>query len=164
MRDAGEDAGLTVDPVDAVAGPGGDPPVEPGVLLEVDPSAVRATRADPDQLHRIFVNLFRNARQAIETRPPPRSAGRVRVMAEERGDRLAIRIADTGPGLPERAKARLFQAFSGSQRPDGAGLGLAIARELALGHGGDLALVSSSEAGAVFELTLPLRSPGDPEA
>ena len=66
-----------------------------------------------------------------------------------------IRVADNGPGLPDRAKDRLFQPFAGSGRPDGAGLGLAIARELAIGHGGDLTLVESGPAGAVFELRLP---------
>jgi signal transduction histidine kinase len=64
-------------------------------------------------------------------------------------------VSDNGPGLPERAKDRLFQPFAGSGRPDGAGLGLAIARELAIGHGGDLTLVESGSAGAVFELRLP---------
>ena len=154
LQDAGEDAGLS----------GGDsaaPADDGAVTLEIDASARRQVRADPDQLHRIFVNLFRNARQAIETRSAPEPAGHVRVTAAEEDGRLLIRIADNGPGLPERAQARLFQAFSGSQRPDGAGLGLAIARELAAGHGGGLALVSSSAAGATFELALPLAGAAD---
>ena len=77
---------------------------------------------------------------------------------------VRIRIADNGPGLPERARARLFQAFSGSQRPDGAGLGLAIARELAAGHGGDLTLIRSDADGAEFELVLPVRTSSRAEA
>jgi signal transduction histidine kinase len=66
-----------------------------------------------------------------------------------------IRVADNGPGLPERARERLFLPFAGSGRPDGAGLGLAIARELAQGHGGDLILAKNGPQGAVFELRLP---------
>jgi signal transduction histidine kinase len=66
-----------------------------------------------------------------------------------------ITIADDGPGLPPRALANLFQPFTGSGRPGGTGLGLAITRELAQGHGGDLALIANGAAGAVFELTLP---------
>lgn len=112
-------------------------------------------QADPDQLHRILVNLFRNAREALEHAPARRIRGRVRVSVEAGPGGCAIRVADNGPGLPERAKDRLFQPFAGSGRPDGAGLGLAIARELAIGHGGDLALVDSGPAGAVFELRLP---------
>jgi signal transduction histidine kinase len=68
---------------------------------------------------------------------------------------VAVVLSDTGPGLPERARATLFQAFMGSSREGGAGLGLAIARDLARAQGGDLALTSSSEEGAVFTLTLP---------
>jgi signal transduction histidine kinase len=49
----------------------------------------------------------------------------------------------------------LFQPFAGSGRPGGAGLGLAIARELAQGHGGDLALTRTGPDGATFELRLP---------
>jgi signal transduction histidine kinase len=66
-----------------------------------------------------------------------------------------VRIADNGPGVPERARERLFQPFAGSGRPDGAGLGLAIARELAHGHGGDLTLVETSDKGSTFEVRLP---------
>ncbi len=159
LRDAGEDAGLVAE---ADADPAGHPSGDGtgGVTLEISGTAHRTVRADPDQLHRIFVNLFRNARQAIESRPAAAAPGLVRVTAAAEAGSLRIRIADNGPGLPERAKARLFHAFSGSQRPDGAGLGLAIARELAAGHGGDLTLVSSDGTGATFELSLPLSPPG----
>jgi signal transduction histidine kinase len=54
-------------------------------------------------------------------------------------------------------QAKLFQPFMGSGRPGGAGLGLAIARDLARGHGGDLELAQSGPTGAVFALTLPKR-------
>ena len=126
-----------------------------GVPLVTDPSADIELSADPDQLHRIMVNLFRNARQAIEASPRADRPGQVTVSASQDGEHVRIEIADNGPGLPERAKARLFQVFSGSQRPDGAGLGLAIARELAVGHGGELSLARSDGDGAVFLLTLP---------
>jgi signal transduction histidine kinase len=111
--------------------------------------------ADPDQLHRILANLMRNARQAIEHQPERSTPGVIRVsLTSADGDSL-VRVADNGPGVPERARERLFQAFSGSTRPGGAGLGLAIARELAVAHGGDLSLAESSPAGALFELRLP---------
>ena len=57
--------------------------------------------------------------------------------------------------MPERSLSRLFQPFSASSRPGGAGLGLAIARELAQGHGGDLVLADNGPQGATFELSLP---------
>jgi len=114
--------------------------------------------ADPDQLHRILVNLMRNAREAIdgarEASPGAASGGVSASLSVEDGQSL-IRLADDGPGLPERARANLFQPFLGSARRGGAGLGLAISRELAQAHGGDLVLVETGPAGTVFDLRLP---------
>jgi signal transduction histidine kinase len=135
---AGEDAGLSED----------------GVRLEssVDPEAL--VSADPEQLHRILVNLMRNAREAIETVSERGGRGRIAVR-HERSDAVdLIRLADDGPGVPEKARERLFQAF-GSGRKGGTGLGLAIARELAQGHGGEVILVSTGPQGSVFEVRLP---------
>ncbi|WP_312167066.1 HAMP domain-containing sensor histidine kinase [Phenylobacterium sp.] len=111
--------------------------------------------ADPDQLHRILVNLMRNARQAIEQQAGRETPGSVQVSLFEEDGVSVIRLADNGPGVSERARERLFQPFAGSTRPGGAGLGLAIARELAQGHGGDLALAETGPQGSVFELRLP---------
>ncbi|MBW8815028.1 MAG: HAMP domain-containing histidine kinase [Caulobacterales bacterium] len=111
--------------------------------------------ADPDQLHRILVNLLRNARQAIEHQEGRAASGRVEVSLEAQAGASLIRISDNGPGIPPRLRERLFQPFAGSGRPDSTGLGLAIARELAQGHGGDLSLSVTGEAGTVFELRLP---------
>ncbi len=111
--------------------------------------------ADPEQLHRILVNLLRNAREAIDGVDGRGGVGRIKVAFEEREGISLIRIADDGPGLPDRARDNLFQPFAGSARQGGSGLGLAIARELAQGHGGDLVLVKSDASGATFELGLP---------
>ena len=116
--------------------------------------------ADPDQLHRILVNLMRNARQAIEAdvlRAPGRQGrGCIHVSAEAEGALAVIRIADDGPGIPPRLAERLFEPFVSGRTSDGTGLGLTISRELAAGHGGDLRLAESGPDGAVFELRLPL--------
>jgi len=110
--------------------------------------------ADPDQLHRILVNLMRNAREAIDGEGG-RGGGTLTVdLAVEDGVSL-VRVADDGPGLPERARTNLFQPFLGSGRKGGAGLGLAISRELAQAHGGDLTLAETTKRGTVFELRLP---------
>ena len=83
--------------------------------------------------------------------PQRRGAVASRSTLTRADDASLIRVADNGPGVPERARERLFQPFAGSARPDGAGLGLAIARELAQGHGGDLTLVATGPEGSVFE-------------
>jgi signal transduction histidine kinase len=103
--------------------------------------------ADRDQLFRVLSNLGRNALQA--------GATRVEVSARSTGERIVIDVADNGPGLPPRARERLFQPFSGSARPGSSGLGLAIARELMRAHGGDIRLVRSTGEGSTFELELP---------
>jgi signal transduction histidine kinase len=127
-----------------------------GVRLVLDLPPDGLVTADPDQLHRILVNLLRNARQAVESAPPA-GGGLVRLSLEMREGRSLVRIADNGPGVPGPVQAKLFQPFMGSGRPGGAGLGLAIARDLARGHGGDLELAQSGPTGAVFALTLPKR-------
>jgi signal transduction histidine kinase len=113
--------------------------------------------ADRDQLYRVLSNLVRNSLQAIEAQ---RSQGTITIAARRGVGTTHIRLSDTGPGVPERARAHLFQAFQGSARKGGTGLGLTIARELVVAHGGDLRLVeSAADQGAVFEIDIPDRSP-----
>ncbi|THD63241.1 HAMP domain-containing sensor histidine kinase [Phenylobacterium sp.] len=125
------------------------------VALSCKIAAAERVVADPDQLHRILANLLRNAQQAIEHQEGRTKPGRIAVTLTRTRDASFIRVADNGPGLPERARERLFQPFAGSGRPDGAGLGLAIARELAQAHGGDLTLIETGAGGSTFELRLP---------
>jgi len=138
LEAAAEDAGLGVD----------------GVQLESEVDAATVVNADPEQLHRILVNLLRNARQAIEG-DEGRRGGVVTASVTSTSEGATLRLTDDGPGLPERARASLFQPFAASTRPGGAGLGLAIARELAQAHGGDLRLLSTGPEGTTFGLWLP---------
>lgn len=70
--------------------------------------------------------------------------------------RLVLRVDDDGPGGPPSLLANLFEPFN-TGRADGTGLGLALAREVALAHGGDLRHVAL-ERGTRFELELPWRA------
>ncbi len=114
--------------------------------------------ADPDQLFRILLNLTRNAIQALESREA-RDPGsdQVRITGRREGAVVVIEVSDTGPGVPERARAHLFEAFQGSTRTGGTGLGLAIAAELVRAHGGDIRLVEGT-IGATFRITIPDRA------
>ena len=115
-------------------------------------------QTDPDHAYRIFHNLFRNAAQAMAAHDGPHR--RLQVNVEILDGLAELRISDTGPGLPERAKENLFQAFSSAQahsaNTKSTGLGLSISKELAKAQGGDLNLMSSDESGTRFLLTLPL--------
>ncbi|MCF4097511.1 sensor histidine kinase [Maritalea mediterranea] len=112
-------------------------------------------RVDPDQIARVFTNLFKNAREALEVQH--RQDGErpwVAVELETTPDQLRLTVEDNGPGLSPRAKDNLFRAFEGSGRAGGTGLGLAIAKELAEAHGGTLAYVDVQK-GTKFEISLP---------
>ena len=108
-----------------------------------------AVIGDHLQLFRVFENLGRNA---IEAMP---EGGRVRLSATRQDAAVVIDVVDEGPGIPARAREKLFQPFAGSGRPGGSGLGLAIARETMRFHGGDIALVTTGPEGTHFRLTLP---------
>ena len=119
-------------------------------LLDIPPALT--IRADRDQLYRVLTNLARNARQAIEGTGRP---GTIEIGAGETDNDWWIRVGDTGPGLPERAREYLFKPFSGSVRKGGTGLGLTIAADLIRGHGGRLELVRSTEEGSEFMIHIP---------
>jgi signal transduction histidine kinase len=125
-----------------------------GVKLNARLEAEDAALADPEQVHRVLVNLLRNAREAIQA-AKPEGQGAILVSASHDEGRVTLQLADNGPGLPAKVLANLFQPFTGSGRPEGTGLGLAISRELAQANGGDLILARTGDEGAVFELTLP---------
>jgi signal transduction histidine kinase len=106
-------------------------------------------RFDAEQMHRALDNLILNA---IENTPP---GGTVKVEADNRDGRVTLCVRDTGPGVPENIRERLFEPFV-TGRPDGTGLGLAIVREIAHAHGGDVRVTSDS-SGATFEIDVPCR-------
>ncbi len=114
--------------------------------------------ADYEQLFRILLNLARNAVQALESRAA-RDPGRdqIRITGRREGAVVVIEVSDTGPGFSDKARAHLFEAFQGSTRTGGAGLGLAIAAELVRAHGGDIRLVEGT-IGATLRLTIPDRA------
>ena len=125
-----------------------------GVTLERDlkpdlppvPGAVNALR-------QVALNLLANALQAM-----PRG-GRLRCSTRDRPSEGAIelRVEDTGHGIAEADRPRLFEPFF-TTRPAGTGLGLALCREIVLGHGGRIELESSGPCGSVFLVVLPART------
>lgn len=125
-----------------------------GIGLRLEISEGLTVDADPDQLYRILSNLVVNAKQVLEAQQK-RNGWWISIAAKRHVDSVEIRIADNGPGLPERARAHLFEAFQGSARPGGTGLGLAIVDELVRAHGGEIRLLEGP--GTIFQVTLPDR-------
>jgi signal transduction histidine kinase len=109
--------------------------------------------AHKGQLQQVLLNLLLNATQAMP------AGGTITLSAHvlEPGGtpQVALDIADTGNGIPEAIRERVFDSFL-SGRPDGTGLGLAIAKRILLSHHGDISLLSTSPAGTTMRVTLPL--------
>ncbi|SEP68237.1 signal transduction histidine kinase /histidine kinase [Devosia sp. YR412] len=125
----------------------------PHVVFSNGVDAALILTVDSNQLGRVFLNLLKNAREALEASNV--AAPQVSVTTAESADSITISVSDNGPGLPPRARDNLFVAFEGSARAGGTGLGLAIAREITEAHGGKLVFVDQPQ-GTRFDLVLPL--------
>jgi heavy metal sensor kinase len=126
-----------------------------GLRLIEEISPALFIQGDPDHLIRLFLNLLDNA---IKYTPPP---GHITVRLQKQEAGLRITIKDTGPGIPSEHLAHLFERFyrveaARSRSPGGAGLGLAIAHEIAREYGGTLEAQSEPGRGATFTVYLPV--------
>jgi signal transduction histidine kinase len=122
-----------------------------GLAVEVDPDTPEV-EADPGRIQLVLRNLLTNAREATP------SGGAVTVVAKLRKGQAEISVTDTGRGIPPEYLERVFERFfqvPGTERFGGAGLGLAIARDIVREHGGEIRCESREGAGATFRFTLP---------
>jgi two-component system nitrogen regulation sensor histidine kinase GlnL len=126
------------------------------IVRDYDPS-LPAWNGDPDRLLQALLNLARNAMEANARRIVLRSRAEAgwRDAQGQRVPALRIEVEDDGDGVPDAIAATLFEPMV-SGRPDGTGLGLALAREIAREHGGELTL-RRRESGSCFVLLLPRR-------
>ena len=116
------------------------------------PEDVPTLHADPDRLHRVFDNLVKNAVEAVEPGP-----GHVilKVTIPTPGN-VRISVEDTGPGIPETVDVfRLFE----TTKAHGSGLGLTIAKEIVLAHGGSIGFTARHPHGTIFHVDLPFEEP-----
>jgi len=123
------------------------------IAINLDaPSQVPPLTADEEKLHRVFDNLVKNAIEAIDCGP-----GRVAIEVTQRHPgAVRISVTDTGPGIPDTLQVfRLFE----TTKPDGSGLGLAVARQIVLAHRGSIACARVSPRGTVFNVDLPCGRP-----
>jgi signal transduction histidine kinase len=129
-----------------------------GNALAVEAEAPLAVDCDPARIEQVLANLVANAGQHA-----PGSAVTVRAFA--RGERVAFEVEDEGPGIPEEARARVFEPYERveGRRGQGLGLGLYIARQIVTAHGGAIVVASGARGGARFTVELPAsRRPGPP--
>ncbi|MBN2264635.1 MAG: HAMP domain-containing histidine kinase, partial [Candidatus Aminicenantes bacterium] len=108
--------------------------------------------ADADKLRQVFLNILRNAHEAIG------SDGTIGIDCDTvpGGGRtmVRVRIVDTGPGVPEKARPNIFEPFY-TTKPSGFGLGLANARKIVEQHNGAIAVEEALTGGGAFVILIP---------
>jgi signal transduction histidine kinase len=120
------------------------------VLLALAPGLPEIL-ADRDRLEQVVLNLALNALQAMP------AGGTVTLGAEAERDGMVVTVDDTGPGIPEDVRPRIFDPYF-TTKPDGLGLGLAIARRIVEAHGGTIDAGVAPGGGARFRVLLPVGS------
>jgi C4-dicarboxylate-specific signal transduction histidine kinase len=109
--------------------------------------------ADRVQLEQVFVNLMRNACEAVSR--PENTDRKLIIESRQSGDGIMVTFDDNGPGVPPEERDAIFAAFK-SSKEEGLGLGLAISRTITEAHGGSLTVEDSPQGGARFVVRLPL--------
>lgn len=118
------------------------------------PNELPKVYIEKDHIQQVFFNLFLNAMEAMEGQESDRV---VWLDVEDAGPWLLIRVEDSGPGIPEAMRSRIFEPFMTS-KANGTGLGLSVSYGIVEAHNGKLELVESKhENGACFEIWLPVR-------
>ncbi|MCX7289040.1 MAG: HAMP domain-containing sensor histidine kinase, partial [Rhodobacterales bacterium] len=111
-------------------------------------------KTDADRLMQVFINLISNARKYCNAAEPE-----LRIVVRQRAGRVTIDIIDNGRGIPKDSQGLIFEKFArltDANRAGGAGLGLAICREIMTNLGGSVAYLPG-QGGAAFRVTVPLR-------
>jgi two-component system, NtrC family, nitrogen regulation sensor histidine kinase NtrY len=117
------------------------------LALEIAPDTL-ALDADPDLLAQVVINLMQNAAQAMTGTAAPRVA--LRMLGDGRG--VAIEVEDNGPGIPESLRQDVFLPFF-TTRATGTGVGLNLARQIVVAHGGAIDVGDAPEGGALFRIS-----------
>lgn len=129
-----------------------DEMAETGASTEVEPGEKVVLEGDPMALRRLIANLLENA---------VKFGGRARARVFKEAGHAVVEIDDDGPGIPPQDAERVFEPFyrrepSRSRQTGGIGLGLAVVRSIARGHGGDVALINRRGGGLTARVQLPL--------
>ncbi|MBK7658519.1 MAG: PAS domain-containing protein [Betaproteobacteria bacterium] len=125
-----------------------------GVKATLEGARSRAcVRIDPVQLYQALLNLVVNAIEAMEAEPGHHPRG-LAVRVEAIGERVRLRVADTGPGATDEDLARMFQTFH-TTKSRGTGLGLLVTRSLVEAYGGRLEVARNAGRGLTFTIHLP---------
>jgi signal transduction histidine kinase len=127
-----------------------------GVKLQIASPEALSVLGDADRLSQVLDNLLENALRHTK------SGGEVHAEATAQGGWAILRVQDSGPGIPAEALARVFERFFRADRMgEGAGLGLAICKEIVEAHRGTIGAENALAGGAIFTVRLPIAGGGD---
>lgn len=129
---------------------------EQGVVILQELDELPEVAIDAEGMHQVILNILLNALDAVGY-----EGGRITIGShvESPGDRLAVTIGDSGPGIPPEELGRIFDVFHSSKGHAGTGLGLAAARKIVTELGGEIAVTSEPGEGTVFSVAVPVKSP-----
>jgi signal transduction histidine kinase len=125
------------------------------VAIDVQAANVGAVEIDAQQIERVLVNLIKNALEAA-----PRESA-VDVIAARVAGSLEIIVADAGPGISPEARRNLFVPYF-TTKPGGSGIGLALARQIVVAHGGTITAERSPSGGTLMRVVMPDVAHGHP--
>ena len=111
---------------------------------------------DMDRIHRVFTNLIENARKAM------RQGGLLKIASRLEGETVVLTVTDTGEGMDEETRARLFEPFFSASGSGGTGLGLLVVSNVVEAHQGTVAVDSERGRGTTVTLRIPLHMGGRP--
>ena len=114
------------------------------------PASIAPVDADPARIRGVLMNLLSNA---MRYTPP---GGTITVSAQPSGSTVQLSVRDTGGGMPEELRSRVFERFVKGPGSPGAGLGLAISKDVITAHGGTIEISSELGKGTEVRFTLPI--------
>jgi signal transduction histidine kinase len=119
------------------------------IVLKLEMKTQGKIRIDEGKVKRAVINLARNAAEAMP------GGGTFTICAWRDGEKVKLSFADTGHGIPERVKDKMFEPFVTEGKRDGTGLGLAIVKQVIEAHGGEVQFESTPGKGTTFTFSLP---------
>ena len=128
-------------------------PESQGVKISLDCDGSCDGWFDAKKMERVLHNLLLNACEAV-----PHAGGRIDLHLRRSGETAELQVCDNGPGIADEIREQLFQPFVSYGKENGTGMGLTVVQKIVQDHGGDVMVESSSAAGTVFRLVLPLKS------
>ena len=106
-------------------------------------------------IHRIFLNLFTNALDAIKN--TEKGCIKISAKCDKKNEQFIITFEDNGIGVDKKLQEKIFDVFYSTKNFEGTGLGLAVVKKIIEEHGGMISVVSDKKKGSKFIITLPMK-------